>query len=83
MRIAQEDILDFCVNSKYAHQLKWPEGYWPKSPAPPSAAAWDDSVASFKREREKFKELTVIRRTSWRRCPPARITTHTFAQYCW
>ena len=57
MRIAQEDILDFCVNSKYVHELKWPDDYWPKTPAPPSAAAWDDSVASFKREREKFKEL--------------------------
>ena len=57
MRIAQEDILDFCVNSKYVHELKWPDDYWPKTPAPPSAAAWDESVASFKREREKFKEL--------------------------
>jgi uncharacterized damage-inducible protein DinB len=57
MRIAQEDILDFCVNSKYVHSLKWPDEYWPKNAAPPNAAAWDDSITSFKRERERFKQV--------------------------
>jgi uncharacterized damage-inducible protein DinB len=57
MRIAQEDILDFCVNPKYVHTMKWPDDYWPRHPAPPNAAAWDDSIASFKREREKLKQL--------------------------
>jgi uncharacterized damage-inducible protein DinB len=57
MRIAQEDILDFCVNPKYVHTMKWPDDYWPKHPAPPDAAAWDTSIAAFKREREKFKTL--------------------------
>ena len=57
MRIAQEDILDFCVNPKYVHELKWPDDYWPGDPVPPNAAAWDSSIASFKREREKFKTL--------------------------
>ena len=36
MRIAQEDILDFCVNPKYVHTMKWPDDYWPKDPAPPA-----------------------------------------------
>lgn len=58
MRIAQEDILDFCVNPAYVHARKWPDDYWPKNPAPPTAADWDTSIASFRREREKFKELT-------------------------
>jgi len=57
MRIAQEDILDFCANPKYVHTMKWPDDYWPKNPAPPSAEAWDQSVASFKRGREQFKAL--------------------------
>jgi len=57
MRIAQEDILDFCVNPHYVHNLKWPDDYWPRHPAPPNAAAWDDSVASFKRERQKLQSL--------------------------
>ena len=59
LRIAQEDILDFCVNPAYVHALKWPDDYWPKNPAPPTAADWDTSIASFKREREKFEELTA------------------------
>src|SRR6478672_3183454 len=57
MRIAQEDILDFCVNPKYVHTMKWPDDYWPRHPAPPNAAAWDEALASFKREREKLKQL--------------------------
>jgi uncharacterized damage-inducible protein DinB len=56
MRLAQEDILDFCLNPRYHHNLKWPDDYWP-SPAPPSDAAWADSVASFARSREKIKAL--------------------------
>jgi hypothetical protein len=39
MRIAQRDILDFCVNASYEHRLKWPADYWPKK-TPPDAAAW-------------------------------------------
>ena len=57
MRIAQEDILDFCVNPTYVHTMKWPDDYWPSHPAPPNGAAWDDAIASFKREREKVKQL--------------------------
>jgi len=56
MRVAQEDILDFCVNANYQHSLKWPDDYWPK-PAPPNDAAWQDSVASFTRSREEVKAL--------------------------
>jgi uncharacterized damage-inducible protein DinB len=56
MRLAQEDILDFCVNASYKHNLKWPDDYWPGQ-TPPSDAAWNDAVASFKRSREKMKAL--------------------------
>jgi uncharacterized damage-inducible protein DinB len=56
MRLAQEDILAFCVNPKYVHELKWPDDYWPKA-APPDAKAWDGSVAVFKADREKLKQL--------------------------
>ena len=57
MRIAQADILDFAVNAKYVHAMKWPDDYWPKDPAPPNDAAWNHSVASFTRDREAFKKL--------------------------
>jgi len=56
IRLAQEDILDFCVNANYEHKLKWPDDYWP-APAPPSDAAWQESIASFTRSREQVKAL--------------------------
>jgi uncharacterized damage-inducible protein DinB len=56
MRLGQEDILDFCVNPRYEHTMKWPDDYWP-SPAPPSDAAWQKSIASFTQSRDKLKAL--------------------------
>ena len=56
LRIAQSDILDFCVNAHY-REKKWPDDYWPKNPVPPSDAAWDESIASYVRERDAFKQL--------------------------
>lgn len=56
MRLAQQDILDFCVSPSYVHELKWPDDYWPAA-APPSDAAWRDSIASFVRSREQLKKL--------------------------
>jgi uncharacterized damage-inducible protein DinB len=56
MRLAQDDILDFCVNASYEHTMKWPDDYWPGA-APPSEAAWSASIASFTRSRERLKAL--------------------------
>src|SRR5262245_61011511 len=47
LRLSQFDILEFCRNSNYKEQ-KWPDDYWPKSPAPPSAAAWTESIEAFR-----------------------------------
>ena len=55
LRVAQEDIHDFCVNPNY-HEMKWPDDYWP-APAPPAATAWDESVAAYRRDNDKMKEL--------------------------
>ena len=57
LRIAQEDILDFCVNANYEHRMKWPDDYWPTNPSPPSDKAWTDSIASYARSREDLKRL--------------------------
>ena len=46
MRIAQWDILHFSVDAKHVSP-EFPEGYWPKTPAPPSGQAWDKSVRQF------------------------------------
>ena len=57
MRIAQEDILDFCVNANYEHRMAWPDDYWPKMPTPPNARAWTNSIASYTRSRDDLKQL--------------------------
>ena len=56
MRIAQWDILEFSRNSKY-EEMKWPDDYWPKSPAPPGAATWDKSLKSFQDDLDAMKKL--------------------------
>jgi len=57
LRIAQEDILNFCINPAYAHAMQWPDDYWPRDPVPPNPQAWSDSVASYVRAREAIKQL--------------------------
>ncbi len=57
MRLGQRDLLDFCVKADYAHVLEWPGDYWPATPAPPSARAWDASIQAFHADRGKLKRL--------------------------
>jgi hypothetical protein len=35
IRIAQEDLADYMESADHA-SVKWPDDYWPKTPAPPS-----------------------------------------------
>jgi DinB superfamily len=56
MRLAQWDILDFSRNPKYK-SVEWPQAYWPKDDAPPSAAAWDKSVRSFHADLKAMLDL--------------------------
>ena len=56
IRLANEDIYDFCVNPKYEHTMKWPDDYWPQ-PAPSSEAAWSNSLASIAQTRGKIQAL--------------------------
>src|SRR5574340_229284 len=56
IRIAQHDILDFCRNPKY-EEMQWPADYWPPTPAPPDAQAWDASIASFHRDLADLQKL--------------------------
>ena len=58
IRIAQDDLADFMERADY-HQVKWPDDYWPKSPEPPSAAAWDESIAAVLRDREHLKQIAM------------------------
>jgi DinB superfamily len=56
MRIAQWDILEFSRNAAHVSP-DFPEGYWPKGDAPPSAAAWAKSVKSFRSDRRQMERL--------------------------
>jgi uncharacterized damage-inducible protein DinB len=56
MRIAQNDLLDFCVNENYAHALKWPDDYWPGDSAP-SEAEWNASIEAYKADRAALKKV--------------------------
>ncbi|MGE0355183.1 MAG: DinB family protein [Gemmatimonadales bacterium] len=58
LRRAQEDILDFCINPDYQSR-KWPDDYWPADPAPPSAGAWNESLAGFRKDRDALKRLVA------------------------
>jgi hypothetical protein len=59
IRIAQRDLLDFCRDPDYEHGLAWPDDYWPRSPEPPDAGAWDECLAAIHRDREELKRWTV------------------------
>jgi hypothetical protein len=56
MRIAQWDILEFSRNAKHKSP-KFPKGYWPKTPAPPNAKAWDKSIKDFLSDRDAMCKL--------------------------
>jgi uncharacterized damage-inducible protein DinB len=53
IRIAQWDIIEYALNPKH-ESPKFPAGYWPKSPEPPDAKAWDKSIAGFRADRKKL-----------------------------
>jgi DinB superfamily len=56
LRIAQWDILEFSRDAKHTSP-KWPEGYWPKTEAPPSTAAWNTSVKKFRQDLKAMQDL--------------------------
>ena len=56
LRIAQWDILEFSRNAKHVSP-KWPAGYWPESPEPPSGKAWNESVEAFRGDLREMVQL--------------------------
>jgi hypothetical protein len=49
LRLAQWDILEFSRNAKHVSP-DWPSGYWPKTEAPPNAAAWNKTIQQFHKD---------------------------------
>jgi len=58
IRIAQADILEFCVSAKYKEKI-WPDDYWPKSRAPRSPASWTRSLTVIRRDRKTLQRLAA------------------------
>jgi uncharacterized damage-inducible protein DinB len=63
IRIANWDILEFSKNAKHASP-PWPEGYWPKTEAPPNAAAWDKSVRQVRASMKGMIRLVRSKKTN-------------------
>jgi uncharacterized damage-inducible protein DinB len=59
MRLAQADILRFTRNDPDYAALDFPDGYWPRTPAPPDDAAWERSVAAFRKDVDEFVQLVT------------------------
>lgn len=58
IRLAQRDILDFCLDAPYVGR-EWPDEYWPSSQEPPSADAWDACVAAIHADRAELQRLVT------------------------
>lgn len=56
IRLAQQDILDFCLDPGY-EEPEWPEAYWPAGPEPPTADAWQGSIDRYLRDRQTMIDL--------------------------
>lgn len=56
MRICQSDYFRFCTDPDYTSP-SWPEDYWPDSVAPPSEAAWRQSLEQFRNDQQAVKAL--------------------------
>jgi uncharacterized damage-inducible protein DinB len=59
IRITQRDLLDFCQNEDYEEKLVWPRDYWPPTPAPPTADAWDKTIEDCRRDRDALARFTT------------------------
>jgi len=62
MRIAQWDILEFSRSAKHVSP-EFPDGYWPKTEAPPDESAWQKSLADFRRDLREMIALVNNPRT--------------------
>jgi hypothetical protein len=56
MRIAQADILEFCVNPAYVAP-EWPASYWPNKTVPVDEAGWQAALTAIRRDQQQFIDL--------------------------
>lgn len=58
LRLAQEDILDFCRNAAY-EERRWPDDYWPTAGTFPTDEEWDASIAAYRADRDALQQLAM------------------------
>jgi len=58
LRIAQNDILEFSLSAEHVSP-KFPDGYWPKSPAPEKEGQWNSSIRDFHDDLARFEALVL------------------------
>jgi DinB superfamily len=58
MRIAQWDILRFCIDPHHTSP-EFPDGYWPAGDAPPNPQAWGRSITAFQTDLQAVKDLVA------------------------
>jgi hypothetical protein len=58
MRIAQWDILEFSRDPRHVSPA-FPDGYWPEGDAPPTPAAWDETIAAFQADLQAMCDLVA------------------------
>jgi hypothetical protein len=63
LRLAQWDILEFSRDPKHVSP-EFPEGYWPKTAAPPSDRAWSKSVQAFQADLQAMCKLVADESTN-------------------
>ena len=56
IRIAQADILAFCLNPQYVAPA-WPAGYWPNKQLAVDEAGWQAALAAIRHDQQQFIAL--------------------------
>jgi len=56
LRIAQWDILEFCLGQDY-QPMKWPDDYWPEVGPEVSKEQWEATLSGFRKDRQRFLDL--------------------------
>src|SRR5262249_61181009 len=58
IRATQHDLLEFCTSANY-QEPKWPDDYWPSSPAPKSDAAWTACIRAIHSDATALAKFTT------------------------
>lgn len=56
MRIAQWDIVEFCISADHESPV-WPDEYWSPNPEKVTEDTWKDCLIQIKKDRQRFFDL--------------------------